>query len=402
MPVSFIASHHSDYGLYDYILGEFHTRPDLFEGIYANGDHGLSIAANRYYYLLDLDLIHPLTIALMDRESRAWTKWGPFPGQLWENKLTDRGWFHSSGLTAAVDVHRSMLSNEIVVESDYPTYEENFEAAKIIGAILEEKGFIPHYYFSGNKSIHIHVFLDEKCFEIIDELILSKLSVRYRRSQLRFKKAFILWLRAKMISCWDTHAKKFDEDLIRSSHLIRAELSKNKRGFKTFLGYTHNDLSCVPYICNENNRIYPRLGEIRLSSPDCIKELAEEFLDSLENKDKSYRRKKMNRSLSKWMGNGKEELRGCVKAILSDDFKKAGDGSKRAMFVLMNELKSVYGESEARIIAMDWNARMGCPVRDQEIESRLKTKTYSLHCGYVHKFLESLGFDVSKKCKGKV
>ena len=211
------------------------------------------------------------------------------------------------------------------------------------------------------------------------------------------------WLRKKMISCWDMKAREFDEDLIRASHLIRAELSKNKRGFKTFLGYTHKDMSFVPYICNEKNMIYPRLAEIRMSQPHCIKELIEEFQESRVVETKIEKIQKKNKTLSRWVGSSeKKTLRHCVKAILSDDFSKTNDGFKRGMFFLVNELREVFGDDTAKIMANDWNERMGNPIKQSEIDYRFKIKHYTMTCERIHKFLKELGIEVEQKCKRKV
>lgn len=233
-------------------------------------------------------------------------------------------------------------------------------------------------------------------------MIQDQLRIMFRNSKLRFKKKFIEWLRTKMITCWDTNAKKFDKDLIKGTHLIRCELSKNKLGYKTFLGYTYKDMSFVPYICNEKNRIYPKLGQIKLSSPRKIQELVEEFIEEIRMKKKSERIRKSNRTLGDWGVDSSEKLRECVKIILSEDFKKAGDGFQRGMFILLNELRRVFGDSQARVVINDWNAKMDFPLKDKEIEYRFKLKNYSLSCGYIHKFLEELGIDISKKCKDKV
>ena len=246
-------------------------------------------------------------------------------------------------------------------------------------------------------------FFDWACIDKLDLIIQDQLRLMFKNSKARFKKRFIEWLRTKMITCWDTNLKKFDTDLIRATHLIRCELSKNTKGYKTFLGYTYKDMSFVPYICNEQNRIYPKLGEIRLSSPHKIQELVEEFIEEVKVKTKIDKAKRKNRALGDWgIENSPETLRECVKAILSDDFKKVGDGFKRAMFILLNELRSVYGDSQARILINDWNAKMDFPIEDKEIDYRFKTKNYSLSCRYIHEFLKELGIDVSEKCKRKV
>ena len=254
--MSFIADEYQEFEMWDYILGDYYEN--------------MSIAVDRYYYLFDIGDEHGLKIALRDPSNNFWTKWIGFPGLLWESKPDNFGGLKYSRLTAAIDVHRSVLKNEIIIESDYPTYEENYEAAKLIGKIIEEKGFEPLYYYSGNKSVHVHVFFDWDCLKKLDLMIQDQLRIIFRDSKLRFKRKFMEWLRTKMITCWDTNAKEFDTDLIRGTHLIRCELSKNKKGYKTFLGYTHKDMSFVPYICNEQNRIYPKLGKIKLSAPNNI------------------------------------------------------------------------------------------------------------------------------------
>ena len=386
--MAFISKSEQDFLTWDYILGDIYK--------------GMSIAVERYNYLLNIYYNNTLKIALRDPSSEYWTKWVEFPGLLWESKSDGYGGLKFSRLTAAIDVHRNILKNEIIIESDYPTYEENYDAAKLIGKIIEEKGFQPLYYYSGNKSIHIHVFFNWNCLKKLDPIIKDQLRVIFVGSKLRFKRKFILWLRTKMISCWDTKVKKFDTDLINASHLIRCELSKNKKGYKTFLGYTHKDMSFVPYICNEKNRIYPKLGKIRLSSPHKIQELIEEFIEEIRVKTKVEKSRKKNRNLSNWGVDLPENLRGCVKVILSEDFKQVGDGFKRGMFILLNELRRVLGDNQARIIINDWNSKMDFPIKGEEIEYRFKLKNYSLSCEYIHKFLKEVGVDVSTKCKGKV
>ena len=353
MPITttmvFIANQNKDYKLWDYILGN--TK--------------MSIATDRYYYLDRLNNKQKLKIALMDRDNSYWTKWVEFPGPLLSNK-------HNG---VAVDVHRSMMSNEIVIESDYPDYIDNFEAAKIIGKIIEGKGFVPHYYYSGNKSIHIHIFFDWACMSGIDLWEDVK----------KFKQDFIIWLRTKMISCWDTNTRKFDKDLIKATHLIRCELSKNKKGYKTFLGYTHNDLSFIPYICNEENRIYPRLGKIIPSNPHCINELLDEYFEQ-KNKQKPTAISSFNPD------DCTTEIRQSVGRLLSDDFKEVGDGTGRAMFIIVSELRRVVGDNEAKAMINDWNIRMGSPIRQSEIDYRFTKKAYTLSNKYINEFMEELGY----------
>lgn len=348
-------------------IADFRRQRKLWEYISGDANNNKSIMVDRYMYLIKMaGESNDFKLAFHDHETGTWTKWGKFPGLL---KSVQE-------LEPVIDVHRSVLPNEIVVESDYPTYEENLEATKIIGAIIEKKGFIPLYYYSGSKSIHIHIFVDFEGFQIDD------------------KKQFIEWLRALMITCWGTNARKFDAELIRANHLIRAELSKNKLGFKTFMGHKQAELPQKPPIFNENNGLYPRLCKERPSIPlKSIAGLKEEYVAWLEDRARKDALNRKNRSLNGWIkgSDSRETIRNCIKIILSDDFKAAGDGFQRGMFILVNELKRILGEEQAEIVVNDWNERMGRPVRDNDIRVRLKNKDYTLTCEFVHGFLEDLG-----------
>lgn len=56
--------------------------------------------------------------------------------------------------------HRTIGSNEVVIELDAPSYVQNYRYAQQIILYLDSVG-IPYYTFwSGNKSIHIHIFLE--------------------------------------------------------------------------------------------------------------------------------------------------------------------------------------------------------------------------------------------------
>ena len=196
-----------------------------------------------------------------------------------------------------------------------------------------------------------------------------------------------------MIKCWDVECKEYDDAFIKSNHLIRAELSRNKIGYKTFLGYSYKDVSFIPYVCNEDNRIYPRLGAIKLSRPNNPTELIDEFLYDLNESTRKRKSIKRINSLHNWTTTNKtEQLRPSIKFIMSDCFKGANDGLKRGIFILINEVKRVYGISQARTIVNDWNNRMDSKISTSEIEYRLNRDNYTLSDDYIHKFLESIGF----------
>lgn len=388
-------------------------KEDPVEFNYIEGDYhsGLSIATTRYFHLFKLDDLskHTLLISMKDQDGDGHTKWKKF-----SSGTGDKEGFAFQHIRMAYEIHRSMLDNEIVVESDLQCepciaakkqkvkstvacedcYRLNWDATRIFGAIAESKGFIPHYYYSGNKSIHTHIYFDWHCLLEVDMFFQKQMVEKFKTGS-AFKKKFIEWLRAKMISCWDTQARVFDEDLIRSTHLIRAELSRHKAGYKTFEGYHYKDISYYPRVCNSKNLIYPVLGKIILSRPISPQTLLEEFIEDMEKEDKAILIKKRDAGLNRWLNpQDPTQLSKPVAFILSDDFKKATDGYKRASFILMNELKRLKGAAEAVSIVKDWNVRMGSPLTEAEIEFKANSALYSLSNDYVLKFLRSINMEM--------
>ena len=94
---------------------------------YIMGDpvKNISITVDRWYYLWEIAQNNELTIACRDPETNKWTKWVEFPGILLDIKATGYKREKLSTLAPVIDVHRSILTHEVVVESDYQTYEEN-------------------------------------------------------------------------------------------------------------------------------------------------------------------------------------------------------------------------------------------------------------------------------------
>jgi len=364
--MSFLADYHKDYPTWNYIEG----RPNS------------SLATSRYFHLSNLNLLSDWTMkfAFRDTLRDRWSKWLPL------NKVP-----HNS-LRYGLDIHRSLLYNEIVVESDYPDYLDNVNATRMVGRILEHKGFSPMYYYSGNKSIHCHIILDFDMFLTLDKMVLQELVTKTKKLYL-FKRKFMEWIREKIINCWDLNIRQFDKDLVKCSHLIRSELSRNKLGFKTFLGYTYKDITCVQQICNEENGIQPCLGELKISKPHNFQEIVEEFLMDLNQialKTKTARKEK---SLMDWTPKP-TEIRPQVKFMLSEEFKSAGDGCNRAMFIICNELKRQELDHNSCLnIVTNWRDKMECDIKDFDIEYRLRSKNYVLQDSFLNKFLLELGFE---------
>jgi hypothetical protein len=348
-----------------------------------------NIFAKRNLNLLRLDALNmsgekkELQIALFDRENSAWTKW--------------KTYYHNDfNLLSALDIHRSLLWNEIIVESDYPTFEENYQAARIMGAVLEDKGFSPLYYYSGNKSIHISIFMDFKSLCTINPHLQALIMTEYTRS--KFIKEFMTFLRLKMAKCWGVNARVADEQVAGSSnHLIRSELSLNKLGFKTFIGYTYKDLSWIPPIYDFNTKYLPRIGDLRLSKPKkaVVEDLITEFLEGKVLAAKKAKTTRKIQTLTNWLNEKPMQagdLRKCVKLILNPDSRLKIDGHNRGFFILFNELKKVYDQERARALIDEWNQGLGEPIRQLDIDSRAGTPVYKLSCKYIHNFLGSCGY----------
>lgn len=356
---------------------------------YIEGTFENSIAQNRLKHLDDLNRLSEDTmlLALRDIDNNMWTK--------------HLGWWkvNPAHIRAAYDIHRNIIWNEIVIESDYKTYEENYDVSRIIGAILEDKGFVPHYYYSGSKSIHIHIYIDFKNFYVIDMKLQENIMKNFTKS--KFTKDFIKWLRIKVSKMWDMKKpleRETDEQVSgATTHMIRAELSRNKIGYKTFLGYKYKDLSSIPMVCNPESGLYPTYGEIIMSNIKNPQELIEEFLRESDYHKKKTRVQQKSRSLMDFFNPTDVDphaIKPCIEFILSPEFRiSAVDGFRRACYLLANELVPKFGKETALARILEWNNTCGAPLRVNEIEYQCsRDKFYTLTCDYVHKYLESLGF----------
>lgn len=377
----------------------------------------MSISTQRYYHLAKLQNLaekfkKDLKITMMDPDTKAWSSKG---WKTWYTSINKRG-YSIDEVYNALDIHRSILPNEIVIESDYlckscmnikkmklntikgcmDCYGLNWKASKPIGGILENKGFIPHYYYSGSKSIHIHVYFDFTSLLSMD-LFLQKKIIHKFKYRTMFIKKFMGWLRNHMINSFSMKLYNYDEQLAKGTHLIRSEMSRNKIGYKTFMGYTYKDMSFIPYICNEKNRIYPKIGDIHLSRPKDITGLIEEFLFSLDKNHRKNKVKQKEKSLMNYLSpkQKKESMSKYVEFILSDKFKQVNDGFQRAMFILANELKINHDIGVAKVILKDWNKRMGYPIKEEDIEYRIsQSKEYILSEKYIKEFLNSINISI--------
>ena len=357
-----IATAQTDFASWDYMEGDYHKR------------NNISWKRQSHLQELMMDSFIPIKFSLKDPVTNKWTKW--------ETYIED--------MEHGYDVHRSILYNEIVVECDYPDYEKNVKATRKIGAVLEGKGWNPTYYYSGNKSIHLHLFLDPGALKAIT----GKVSIAIRNyyvTKKTFWKEFMEYYRASIISGWGMMTEEFDQQLIKCSHLIRTALSRNKIGYKTYIGDTYKQVSMIPFICNEKNGLYPKIGEIVFSKPTDINIVAKKFLIMLNSKNKKKLIKSKEFTLAdftKKVGFESEML-----CLVESALKlKISDGRKRLLFIMANELKKAYSVDKVEQLLNEWNDLQDESLRQVHLTYALnRSEDYSLTKSYLVELLTEIG-----------
>jgi len=173
--------------------------------------------------------------------------------------------------------HRSVGSNEVLIELDASSFAQNYKYAKMIFDYLNSQE-IPHYCFwSGNKSIHIHIWLD---ITIDDEKTMDeyKLATKkginiFREIRMKFAKEIIVQsgLTEDLIGKIVDIQKLSWNDLSGRATLIRACGGANKKadkiektvfhgGFKTY--FPDMDLPIKKPRDNEfEDVVYPKVIE---------------------------------------------------------------------------------------------------------------------------------------------
>jgi hypothetical protein len=118
--------------------------------------------------------------------------------------------------------YRSIMPNEIVLETDFPTKETNWLVAQKITELLRQQGYGYRCFFSGNKSFHIHLFFTEMAL-LPEQLV-------------RCKKLWILQTLGEVL------ANDVDESNCGKKHLIGIEETPHpKTGAKKTSVAEHGD-----------------------------------------------------------------------------------------------------------------------------------------------------------------
>lgn len=357
----------------------------LGEPIY---EENQSVGFHRMWYL---DVLSQLTDFQVGMES--------IEGYFTKREIWSR-FDHDKKLHAYI-LHRTLLDNEIVFDFDAPTYEKNVSNfKKLYYDFLEEKGFVPYIWFSGNKGLHIHFFLNYKPLAEKLEMSDQELIVRKMRTKKLFFKRLTSFIAKKLE--WFYTSFAIDGQINHTNHLIRAEGSLNKKGFKTFLGNTPRDIPPTPPIVDPEQKEYPRFpfhhycyteSEIKYSTPTDLIKITKEFII-----DKKLRNEvnqiKLSNFFDKPVVSKKDHP--CIKFFLSEEFGNLKECRKRALFIIASH----YNNQPDQIkLVRDWNQNiLGGYLRDEIILTSCRSTKGTVGCNYVKELLGSLG--QNKVCEG--
>jgi len=220
--------------------------------------------------------------------------------------------------------HRTIGSNELVIELDAQSYAQNVKYAEQITGYLKGQE-IPHYVFwSGNKSLHIHMFLkidikEKENFELVREAMKKGCNI-YRDIRLKQCKEIVeqAGLNPEIIGLGKIVdlAKLHWDDIGGKNTLIRCCGGSNKKidkvdtsiikgGYKTFLA------DVVPKQKPKDNTfddvVYPQSIEVWEINETIVAQIAHEFLETTKKKKKSERQESYD---------GKYSTLPCVQQIM--------------------------------------------------------------------------------------
>jgi hypothetical protein len=246
--------------------------------------------------------------------------------------------------------HRSILRNEIVIEFDEKSVDTNRELIEIVSKRLKADNISHSIWFSGNKSFHLHTFVNTRKASNI--ALLKRVIVRHYTADI---------------------SAIPDMRLTAETHLIRLEHGIHEQT-KVAKSLVYNGRDC--YVDN--------------NLPESI----------------------WNRYQNAMVGNVKRETTNLVKTKdcpclkhLSNvvEFRKDEDGRERALFVLIHTFKDEKTEEELGEFLCDWYKYSGgFKLSPQQIKNKVRYH-YKREYGtftMIRELMESLGKkDVLESCE---
>lgn len=239
--------------------------------------------------------------------------------------------------------HRIVLKNEIVIEFDGEDSNENRRLADEVTERFRRDGIRYAKWSSGNKSTHVHTIINTA--NVGDVILLKRTFVRHYTQGLPLP----------------------DMLLTGANHLIRTEwgLHEKTGKKKELLGASPN---------------YPCINEV----PQAI---WDEYAEAI--------RKRLLQPIT--TGTSIRKHPGFEYLLATHQFKEAGDGHERALFLLIHTLKPDYPDKKEELIKFlqDWYRYSGGgKMSDGEIRRKVTyhwDKTYTITERYLEDLLESIG-----------
>ena len=241
--------------------------------------------------------------------------------------------------------HRSILLNEVVIEFDEDEIKRNRLLADIVSKRLSSYGFRWTKWYSGNRSTHIHTFIDYG--NVTNLRMLKRCFIRFFSNDLGVLP---------------------DLQMASNNHLIRAEYGiHEKTGNKKTLISSSGD--------------FPKL----VRPPD-------EVWSLYYTEQKRISSAKLTRDLTDL------EAHSGFKYILnSDKFRASDDGRERALFILIHVLKPKYKDKKDELtkFLQEWyRYTSGTKLSEKQIENKVNyhwNRNYNIGTTYINELLESIG-----------
>lgn len=240
--------------------------------------------------------------------------------------------------------HRSILKNEVVIEFDDKDTQKNLDNAREAAKRLRADGFVTAMFSSGNKSTHVHTFIDVA-----------------QASNIRLLKSVLIRHYTKGLPTPDLQ-------LCADNHLIRAEYGIHEK--------TGKEKSPV-YIDGG----YPVIKKI----PSVVWECYGKEMSSIVQQ-------RMTKDL-----HSVEGTKGFQFILSTDEFRKSDDARERALFMLIHTLKPKYAQNKLGLVLFlqQWYRYSGgIKLSPKDIESKVNyhwNRHYIISARYLNELLQSIG-----------
>ncbi len=282
------------------------------------------------------------------------------------------------------EVHRGVLNWELVFDVDLKDLKQNLIGARKVAARLRLKE-IPYWaFYSGGKSIHIHIFLNP-AVELPEE-IATKMEERQEPN---------LWYNFRNYLAWRLLGelrKEFAVDslkLVSRRTMIRACGSQHQgTGFcKVYLGSSVRDIP----------RALDGLKEFQISEPREVpqdyfpEEIREWQFTGWKKYLLDYLKKPRRLYLPKREIKGKLRNMPCLEYLLSH---RLPDGWHRTVNLAAMRLKYQMSEQEVLKRLREFNRKNGNPVRDSYIKAQVRYAFRykgTLRCKFARGILQDAG-----------